>query len=252
MSIITATNYQGRLHVGYGDEDSVSKCLGNSINSYRNPISKFFTKLFGFSRDIDIDGKNRCVNKESFKKHLRSIGFEGDSIEQVRKLGYKTFIQNNSDTLIIGHDKLGENFSNKKRMKLFVKMIGELEVNNTQAVKRLIRKGAYVDREFFKPANGALNGQSFWNTRSDIESTLYNWYPNTHFYSYTPLTLAAEKENQSLAKFILNVKNNNISSDKKQTIKYTVTHRGGYEILWQTETVKIEQASINDGNIGIA
>lgn len=103
-----------------------------------------------------------------------------------------------------------------------------------------------------KSVHSPLNGQSFWNTRSDIESTLYNWYPNTHFYSYTPLTLAAEKENQSLAKFILNVKNNNISSDKKQTIKYTVTHRGGHQILWQTQTVKIEQASINDGNIGIA
>lgn len=249
MSIITATNYKGRLHVGYGDEDSVSKCLGKSINSYRNPISKFFTKLYGFSMDIDIGGKIRCVNIESFKKHLQSIGLEGNSIEQVRKLGYKAFIQNNSSSLIIGNDKLGENFSDKKRMKLFKKMIKELSYNNTQRVKRLIRKGAYVDREFYKPSAGALSGKIFF-TRSQVEETLFDYFSNINYYSYTPLSLAAEKENQSLAKFILNVKNDDISSDKKQTFNFTMTRRG-YQLDWNTET-KVEQVSINDGKISIA
>lgn len=41
MSFVTATTYGGRLHLGYGEENSVAKCLGDSVNIYSNFISKF-------------------------------------------------------------------------------------------------------------------------------------------------------------------------------------------------------------------
>lgn len=252
MSFITATNYNGRLHLGYGDENSVGKCLGNSIYTYCNSISKFFTKLFGFSIELDIDGKQRCVNKKSLIKHLESIGLENISIEKIRKIGYNTLLKQHSGQIITRNDNLGESFSIEKRMKLFEKMVTQLEVNNTQAVKRLIRKGAYVDREFFKPADGPLSGQSFWSSRPMLEEVLHRYYINTNFYSYTPLALATEKGNQSLAKFILGAKNGDVSSDRKQTIHQSLTsnNRTPY---WKTETIKVEKVSVTqEGVVNIA
>lgn len=250
MSIITATNYNGRLHVGYGDEYSASKRLGSSINSYRNPISKFFTKLFGFSMDIQVDGKQRCLNKKSFKKHLQSIGFDIMNVEEVGKIGYETFIQKNSDKLIVSNKKLGESFSIKKRMKLFNKMIKELDANNTQAVIRLICKGAYIDKLFYRPTEGSLLTQSFWNSRSMLELRLSISYFSINFYSYTPLALAVEKGNQSLAKFILNIKNNDHSSDKKQTIRLALTRETDSNVSYRgTAVVQTEQVAIENGNI---
>ena len=245
MSIITATNYAGRLHIGYGDENSVSKCLGNSLYVYHSPIAKFFTKLFGFSIEIDIANKSRCISKKSFTEHLQSIGLKNSNINEVCKIGYRTFIQNHAKEIIVSNEKLAENFSTKKRIKSFNKMISQLEANNTEAVKRLISKGAYIDKEFYKPCDGALSGQSSWDSRSDLEGTLQKYYLNTKFCCYTPLALAAEKGNQSLAKFILNAKNNDVSSDKKQIFNYSVTSKNYSGTYWKTEIATIEQVVVN-------
>lgn len=250
MGIVTATNDRGRLYLGFGDENSVSRCLGSSIETFRNAGAKFFATLFGAALEIQVDGKNRCVSKKGFKQHLQSIGFDATVIDEVSRIGYDTFIRNNQDKLLLSSNILGETFSIKKRMRLFEKMVCHLEVNNSQAVKRLIRKGAYIDREFFKPCGGALSDQTFWNSRSEIESYLHYKYLNTNFCSYTPLTMAAEKGNQSLAKFILSIKNGDFSSDKKVTYKYYVTD-GGNGTHWKTKVIKTEQTTMNKDAITI-
>src|SRR5262249_35897857 len=157
---------------------------------------------------------------------LQSLGLEDGYIKEINKIGYHTFIKNHADKIIIRNEKLGESFSNKKRRKLFGKMIRQLDINNTQAVKRLIRKGAYIDREFYKLPEESLNSPSLWISRPELErflarirfKTNSNLFSN--FYSYTPLAMAAEKGNQTLAKFILKAKNGDDSSDKKQNIHY--------------------------------
>jgi hypothetical protein len=70
------------------------------------------------------------------------------------------------------------------------------------------------------------------------------------FFSYTPLIRAAEKENQSLAKFILKAKNNDISSDRKREFMLTSKPCGG--VYWTTRIIKVKKASVNDGNIVIS
>jgi len=249
MNIITNTNYNGRLHLGYGDEGSVSKCLGKSINAYRNFIFKFFTRLFSISMDIEMGGKSICVNKVSLKKHLESIGLEGEDIEKINRIGYTTFIQQNEAKLIIQNDTLGENFSDKKRMKLFEKMIRQLEVNNTQAVKRYLRKGAYIDREFCK---SEPTGKLYLVNFKEMKKWIFGVGSEFKIYSYTPLALAAEKENQSVAKFIAKAKDNDISSDKKETFKYRDhSHCYGYgnHFNWTTEREKFEKVTNRDGII---
>lgn len=238
MKIITAANYEGRLHLGYGEENSIPQCLGTSINTYHNFITKFFTQLFGFSMTLEIDGKQRCVNKKSLIKHFGSIGCEDANVTRIKAIGYYRFIEEISGkiTITLRKDKLGESFSHSKRMELFEKMVAELQANNTQAVQRLIRKGAYIDREFFIPADGSIDGRSFWSNRPKLERVMFDHW-NDYFYSYTPLAMAAEKGNQVLANFILNAKGDNFSSDRKQTFYLSITSsaKGG---SWSIEQKK--------------
>lgn len=94
------------------------------------------------------------------------------TIEEVGKIGYNAILNKYSDKIITRNNNLGENFSNKHRMRLFGKMVIQLQINNTKAVKRLIRKGAYVDREFFQPADEFKHGPTFWIKRRKLERIL--------------------------------------------------------------------------------
>ena len=119
-------------------------------------------------------------------------------------------------------------------MKLYEKMIRQIEDNNTQAVKKLIRKGAYIDREFYKLPNG-----SYFTRYPILENFLTRYYTNTTVHTYTPLARAAEKGNQSLAQFILKAKNCDVSSDKKQTAHYfLIKTTGPLYSQWRAETMR--------------
>ncbi|MBA3722226.1 MAG: hypothetical protein H0W88_07485 [Parachlamydiaceae bacterium] len=252
--MITATNYEDRLHVGYGEENSVSKCFGRSINVYQNFITKTLTKLFGISIEVNIDGINRCVNRNSFRKHLYSIGLKNISVDDIKMVGYKTIINRNEDKLIKTEDNLWESFSEKKRLNLFNKMVNCLLDDDTEGAKRMIRKGAFVDREFFTTTYTEFNGVRFWNSRTGCERNL-DWYMKSYsnisgkYFSYTPLTLAAEKGHQSLAKLILNHKKGEHSSDQLQTFNYSPSTSGGSYTNWNRVLIKSEPVSINQGKV---
>jgi hypothetical protein len=228
-TLITAVNYNGRLHLGYGYENGSTHCLGSSIKTYRNPIAKFFSKIFGFGIDVEVGGKIRCLNKVSLKSHLQSIGLGDAKLEEVSKIGYRTLIETiqekDSAKLKISQEKLGANFSNTKRMKLFTKMIKQLDANNTQAVMKLIRKGAYIDREFYKYNNKLLIDKK----ETEALLTAYSIRDTSSIVSYTPMAMATEKANQVLAYFISNNKGSNFTADMKKQYNYTFIGNNRYK-----------------------
>lgn len=238
---IIATNDAGRLHIGYGEKGSFAKCLGKSINSYYFFISKFFTKLFGYSMDIEIGGKIRCVNIKSFKNHLESIGLNLDNIEEIRKLGYSAFIKNNHNSISCSEGNFSDVLSNEKRERLFVKMVAKLQENDTEAVEKLIRKGAYLDKEFYLFFSES-HGRKFIYNKTDLEITLREQGTKTDFYSYTPLALVAAEPNQELSRLFSKFKMD-ISSDKKRTSRFTP----GSGNDWNIETI-ITQKVVQNGD----
>lgn len=245
MGSVITTNYNGRLHLGYGDENSISHSLGKSISRYQGPFAQFFANLFRLSVDIQICGKKYCLNKDSFKDHLQSIGFNGTEIEKIKTTGYDTFIQRNDTKLIISNSKLGDTLSHKKRMILFYKMILEMQKNNTESVKKFIKKGAYVDREFYQCGK-------LWINRSDLNMYLYNCYNEINFKCYTPLAFATSIGNQSMAQFIFNAKGKDISSDKISTVKFAIKgrkHRVDFNgtRFSKTKVIQVQQVTLRDG-----
>lgn len=209
MLIITATHYSGRLHVGLGSETGPSYSCGESVALYKNKISQFFAKFFNVGMDIEVDGKTRCVNKNSLKKHFQSLELNFD-ISKIQKSGYEATIRkeikkDEKKSEISSHAKslLGHNFSDKKRTKLFKKMVKHLVIGNTDQVKKLIRKGAYVDQAFFKFSPQAYYLGHFFETLSKIKNKAESYFNNANFYSYTALALAIERKNKDLIDFLL-------------------------------------------------
>lgn len=181
------------------------------------------------------------------------------NLKEIKKTGYSKLIENNAKLITLSYEKLGNKFSAEKKMKLFEKLIFKMQVNDTEASKRLIRKGAYFDREFFKKCE--CQKVKIFHSREAIEGYLSGSYREI-IYSYTPLAMAVEKKNQVLAKFILNLKNNDCSSDRKQVINYSEDRNfannynefNGYDYgqyLVSTDvtihTNQIEQVSVDDG-----
>lgn len=269
---ITTTNHNGHLYIGYGEENNLPKYIGN-FKVYRNCTMQFLTRMFRLSIDIEINGKKRCVNKKSFQEHLNSIckisSVKNNNdliLKQVIKIGYDRFVNNISkamDGSLNLSKNLGDIFPDKKRKKLLEKLIYQTEINNLHAAKKLIRKGAYIDREYFHIDSHICHNrtETEWFLESRSEKT---------FYSYTPLAQAIEKghkfKDQSLAKFIMNIKKD-ISSDRKQTITYSYTKEYKQvptifisdeyypyndvltSITKTIKTIKAEQVSIKDNEL---
>ncbi|MBA3722773.1 MAG: hypothetical protein H0W88_10290 [Parachlamydiaceae bacterium] len=236
----------GRLHLGYGEANSMCKRLGKSMDVYQNFITKFFTKLFGYAVDIEVEGRTYCVSHISLAQHLESVGLDQSVIKDVNRLGYETIINQNAAKVKTLNDNFGENFSSAKRMDLFTKMIGELCVNNTQAVKRLIRQGAYVDREFFTTFTLNSTAQIIWTNRSALEQELTNFKQTTHFYSYTPLSKAVRTGNQSMANFLVNAKNGDVSADKWKKMEFVSKYSFDlHKNIWNTNLVNIHYVRLN-------
>ncbi len=58
----------GRTHIA-----ADTQYLG-SVDSYNNLFTQCVSRLFGFSMTVDFDGKNLCVNKNSYTKLLIRAG----------------------------------------------------------------------------------------------------------------------------------------------------------------------------------
>lgn len=196
MTIISATKYKGNLFVGISaDSESSAKKLGEGIETYNNFITRFVAKLFKMAIDVEIAGKTRTVNVISFHSHLKLLGItEFPFFDQLRAVSYRDLIVKNVQS--ISEVPFGIEFSPSKKDKLFEKMLERLRLNDTEGVKKYIRKGAPTDRFFYI---------KHYSDHAD-------WYLNREYIStyqlseYTPAAYAAHNKNNGLASFIIKAK----------------------------------------------
>lgn len=208
MSIVSVVD-KGRLHLGYAKENEAATKLGKSINFYGNFFTILASKLLKTSTKIEFDNKGVFVNKESFRKHISSLDLDVTSLKLINDMGYKSFILKNNANLIPSNERFGENFSNRTTNKLFSEFIFNLQANNSNKVKDLIRKGVDVNKEFFITDKAVI---------TDRDWVLNSLEPQKVTRS-TPLVLAVERGNQPLAQLILDQKSGNYSNDIKVTLK---------------------------------
>lgn len=250
MTIISVID-NGRLHLGYAQENQICKQLGRSINLYSHSVTQYLAKRQGKAENIIIAGRSYCVNSKSLAQHLSSIGLNQEEAKEMATVGYETFINLKKDKIYIGPNPLGENLSHKKRGKFFKRLIHELIANNTEAVKKLVRKGAYFDREFF--VHDPINGKSLFIIESELEKILNKHFNETIYKSYTPLTMAVEKGNQPLSTFFYEAKNKNTSSDLRISKQFQRTHPQRRSTIlqslisashWTTPHVSVEKVQV--------
>lgn len=196
MTIISATKYKGNLFVGISaDSESSAKKLGEGIETYNNFITRFVAKLFKMAIDVEIAGKTRTVNVISFHSHLKSLGItEFPFFDQLRAVNYRDLIVKNVQS--ISEVPFGDEFSPSKKDKLFEKMLERLRLNDTEGVKKYIRKGAPTDRFFYIKHDSIYN---YWSLNKE------NINP-CDLSEYTPAAYAAHNKNNGLALFIIKAK----------------------------------------------
>lgn len=240
--LVASVQYKGQLHLGYAETENDSrKRLGTSINLYRNRLAQFIMKLFRLAIIIHVDGKDRCVNKANFLDHLKSIGIENPTIQKTGKIIYDRLIAESKDKLQTGSDNLGALLPQKQRLKYTEKMIEALWQNNSEAVKRYLNKGAYVDHEFFIPVDGSTHGKTMWLSRASIEKHLYDEFLHAHYSAFTPLSYAVEKGNQVSARILHNFKGE--AGDKKVTFELFAIRN---KTKWETCVKKEEEVRLQN------
>lgn len=222
MSIVVASKFQGRLHIGLAaSENSQVKKLGLGITSYNNFITRLFARIFGTSTEVEIAGKIRCVNKISYENHLKSIGIQIQN--DVDIFAYDKLVKENK--VNISNEILGSNFSHKRREFLFLKLIGNLRAGNTKKVIKLARKGAYTLRQCYVFHEELKKICSFYLTKKEA---IDSW-DTGEFLAVTPRKIAEAYNNKILSDFFLEFNNGQdilpSEFDKKSFIKV-------YEHYW--------------------
>jgi len=251
--IFTTVKNQDYLYVGYSLNNESSKQIGTSIKTYTNSYAwtKFLVRLFGLAIEIEINGKKQLVTKQSLKEHLWSIEIKHDNIKEISRIGYEAFVRSQKEVVIPTNRELVDNLSIKKRDSLFKKMIDQLACNNTEAVKKLVQKGAYVDREFYVTCE-PLNHQTLWLDQNALYHTVMRTSKeNFEFYKHTPLTLAIDQSNETLAQLFFKLKNEQINSDKKETYQYQIESKTKSELTPVFIKGPIYQAVANKRTIWI-
>lgn len=212
MTSFLVTKDLGQLHIGIYTENTPTYQLGEKINAYNNFLTRFFARILGLSMDIKIAGKMRSVNKKSFQNHLQSIGLDQNLLVSNYSKLFK-----NAPTLE-NRKLLSESLSGKKTDRLFRVMIKAIQKDEVDIVKELVRKGAPIDRPFFI---SEANGNIFFDESSMRNFLLSHLPVKPYFYRYTPLSYAADTNNNSaITSFLLTLKPKSSLLDTK--IKFSV------------------------------
>ena len=155
--------------------DSDSKYMG-SINSYNNAITRFFADLCDLSMKIDINGKTRHVNINSYHKFLRlhtNITFPTALIctthspvysyinfsQTMDKHGNKNTWENNGYICV--------HLSNSKSLRLGEKLIRSIWDGKYPQAIDYAGKGADIEIKFWDRGNYGLSFQACTNLDFD-------------------------------------------------------------------------------------
>ena len=188
----------GRLHVG------VDEHYTGSVSSYNNFFTKFFAKVFGWSKEITVNSKVRHVNKTDYAKWLNNNTAQAEvsASELTGYLDVNSLELRPSDTQ--GH--MRDHISASKARKLFEKMVRALvEKRDEEAAIKYAGKGADLDREFWIREGFGL---SFEGVDANLPE---NKAVDFKAWRFTPLLYAQEMRRFSFSDFLMRCNTNSFA-----------------------------------------
>ncbi len=221
----------GRIHFG------VDENYAGSIDSYNNFVTKFFANLFGWSANVEINGKTRSVNKSDYVKWLNS----NTAYNNVTSSNVKAYLD--FHTLEIkalgGQGRMRDHLSADKTRKLFEKMTIALAVNKDyDAAKKYAGKGANVDNFFWIREGLPLSLTTLTEDLPDDKAIEFRAG------RYTPLLFAAEKNNKAFTDFLLTLDASPFAQGE-----YVLFTKKILDVNPVTTMVKSEEFKSNDGRL---
>ncbi len=193
---ITAVTDHGRLHLGYGDN---AQGMGKSFRIHRDPITLLHAYLTANLVKVEINGKNYLANRNSFNKHLSSIGLKKVSLMTDRVV-YTQLIKDKE--LKLSDETLGAGLSFEKRTELTSNLAKSIVANNIVEVKKWMRQGADLERRVY-----------LYVYTSGLTFTSMNRPGMRYYRVVTPLTLALQQQHSNMANIISKMKKSDHSSD---------------------------------------
>ncbi len=193
-----------RLHLGYGDG---AQKMGTSIRLHTNSLSKFFGCLFNKIINVEIDGVLYKANRNSFNKHLTSIGLKKVA-STTEFLVYNQLIKDKP--LKIDHQSMVTGLSSTWRWNMTHKMGIAILLNDKAGVEQCIRQGA------------SLNKILYYNKSYDLDqyiSPARNCREWGGYDAGTPLALALLLGHKTIAARLAQIKNQDYSTDSLE--RYT-------------------------------
>lgn len=137
MSIISTVS-GGRTHIAMGTR------YGGSVNSYNHWFTRFVARVLRLSMTVTIDGKQRELNKKSYKKLLGSMGYQDVSLKDHKTLGSSV----NSGHQLPDTGQIRDAISPRKKTRLCHKLAEAILQGNENEAVKAIYQGADLERSY--------------------------------------------------------------------------------------------------------
>ncbi len=186
------------------------------INSYNNCLTRFFAWLFGWSMSVDFDGRERAVDKKSYKnlvEQLRS-GVEGINIEEYKI--FKPILEGISLESYKG--RMRDAISSSDRNSLFERLALAISRGETNKALQMIGKGAELDTPYFDRESGSV---TFCN---DTDGLSFSSKYKFTVFKASPLLQAARKGNKTVVSYLKKFGANLSGTGKEYTFVREITN----------------------------
>jgi hypothetical protein len=218
--VITDVVDEDRLYLSLGTPTTLGKQLGRSIA---------FTPGLQGSLPIKINNQEYIISRESFKKHLDSIGCSDvDPLDIVSK-GYNSFIEQRQKTITVAETLMVDSLSPDWRFRQYKALIDAIFKNNLKDVRFFARQGALLDRKFY-----VVNKTVFGVDREEVLTAQKTKCQTFLYFTLTPLTLAIKLKLPKIVKALYQFKPDT-SSDTITTTAYENDSDG----ISRTQRVKV-------------
>lgn len=185
----TLSNYETHIAIG-------NKYVGK-VNSYQNPVTRFLSKLFRISMEVDFNGKTKTVNKNEYKKLVKFLLNKEINISESQFRKFNSIVDDKLDLSHVNKNQtMRDAIGSKKSFELFVKLAIAIRDNNMNQASKLIGKGANLEQEFYISEKDRTI--AFGRDYDAI-----NHEGTQKIFKLNPLLIAAQKENSELVQKLI-------------------------------------------------
>lgn len=146
MSIVSTVN-GGRTHIALGNR------YGGNVNSYHHWLTKFVAKILGLSISVTVNGKQRELNKNSYKKFLGRMGYENVDVSDHKNFDKSIDWQHP----LPDFGEIRDAISKKKQGRLLKKLAQAILKNDEAGALRAIYQGADLEHHYHQLGDDRLH-----------------------------------------------------------------------------------------------